>query len=172
MNPLFLVGGETFEILGTDVAYASVAMLVMYVVFAYLLAMTRWGKHVYAIGDDPEAARLSGVRVRRMLLSVYVTAGVVYGIAAWFFIGRIGAASPQAGAGANLDTITAVVIGGTSLFGGRGSIWGTLMGALIVQFARNGLTIIRVDSLWQDLTIGVLIIGAVALDQWVRKIGE
>jgi len=105
-------------------------------------------------------------------LSVYATAGLIYGIAAWFFIGRIGAASPQAGANANLDTITAVVIGGTSLFGGRGSIWGTLIGALIVGGARNGLTILKFDSLWQDFTIGVLIIVAVALDQWVRRVGE
>jgi fructose transport system permease protein len=171
MDPLLLMTGQTFEILDTRVTYGSLALLAMYAVMAYLLAMTRWGRHVYAIGDDPEAARLAGVRVRRMLLSVYATAGVTYGIAAWFFIGRIGAASPQAGGGANLDSITAVVIGGTSLFGGRGSIWGTLMGALIVGGARNGLTLIGVDSLWQDFTIGVLIIGAVALDQWVRRVG-
>lgn len=172
MDQLLLRAGETVEILGTRFTLASFAMLGLFAIFAYILALTRWGKHVYAIGDDPEAARLAGVRVRRMLLSVYVTAGVVYGIAAWFFIGRIGAASPQSGLGLNLDTITAVVIGGTSLFGGRGSIWGTLMGALIVQGARTGLTIIRVDSLWQDLVLGVLIIGAVALDQWVRRVGE
>jgi fructose transport system permease protein len=143
----------------------------MFAVTAYVLAMTRWGRHVYAIGDDPEAARLAGVQVRRMLLSVYTVAGFVYGLGAWFFIGRIGAASPQAGQNANLDSITAVVIGGTSLFGGRGSIWGTLIGALIVGGARNGLTIMGVDALWQDFTIGVLIIFAVALDQWVRRVG-
>lgn len=172
MDPLMLLSGETFQLFDTKVTYGSVAMLVLYALTAYVLAMTRWGKHVYAIGDDPEAARLAGVRVRRMLLSVYAVAGLVYGIAAWFFIGRIGAASPQAGAGANLDTITAVVIGGTSLFGGRGSIWGTLIGALIVGCARNGLTILGVDALWQDFTIGVLIIFAVALDQWVRRVGD
>jgi fructose transport system permease protein len=172
MDPLMLLSGETFEVLGTKVTYGSVAMLGLYALVAYILAMTRWGRHVYAIGDDPESARLAGVQVRRMLLSVYAAAGLIYGIAAWFFIGRIGAASPQAGGGANLDTITAVVIGGTSLFGGRGSIWGTLIGALIVGCARNGLTILGVDSLWQDFTIGVLIIFAVALDQWVRRVGE
>jgi fructose transport system permease protein len=172
MDPLLTFTGETFGVLGTKVTYGSVAMLAMYLVTAYVLAMTRWGKHVYAIGDDPEAARLAGVRVRRMLVSVYAVAGLVYGIAAWFFIGRIGAASPQAGQSANLDSITAVVIGGTSLFGGRGSIWGTLMGALIVGGARNGLTLVGIDSLWQDFTIGVLIIAAVALDQWVRRVGE
>ena len=171
MDPLLLLFGETIDLFGTKIAYGSVAMLLMYALAAYVLSMTRWGRHVYAIGDDTEAARLAGVRVRRMLLSVYAVAGLVYGLAAWFFIGRIGAASPQAGQGANLDTITAVVIGGTSLFGGRGSIWGTLIGALIVGGARNGLTILGVDSLWQDFTIGVLIIFAVALDQWVRRVG-
>jgi len=172
MDPLLRLLGETIDIFGAKITYGSLAMLLMFAVTAYVLSMTRWGKHVYAIGDDPEAARLAGVRVRRMLLSVYAAAGLIYGLAAWFFIGRIGAASPQAGQGANLDTITAVVIGGTSLFGGRGSIWGTLMGALIVSGARNGLTIMGVDALWQDFTIGVLIIFAVALDQWVRRVGE
>jgi len=172
MDPLLLLTGKSVEILGTKVTYGSMAMVVLYLVTAYVLSMTRWGKHVYAIGDDPEAARLAGIRVRRMLVSVYAIAGLIYGIAAWFFIGRIGAASPQAGQSANLDSITAVVIGGTSLFGGRGSIWGTLMGALIVGGARNGLTLVGIDSLWQDFTIGVLIIGAVALDQWVRRVGS
>ena len=172
MDPLMVLLGETVDILGAKITYGSIAMLTMFAIMAYILAMTRWGKHVYAIGDDPEAARLAGVRVQRMLLSVYAVAGLIYGLAAWFFIGRIGAASPQAGGGANLDSITAVVIGGTSLFGGRGSIWGTLMGALIVGGARNGLTIMGVDALWQDFTIGVLIIGAVALDQWVRRVGS
>ena len=142
MDPLLLLLGETVTFFGTKITYGTMAMLLMYALMAYVLSMTRWGRHVYAIGDDPEAARLSGVRVRRMLLSVYAVAGLIYGMAAWFFIGRIGAASPQAGQGANLDSITAVVIGGTSLFGGRGSIWGTLIGALIVGCARNGLTII------------------------------
>jgi len=172
MDPLLLVMDQRIDVMGARITYGSVAMLLMFAVMAYVLSMTRWGKHVYAIGDDPDAARLAGVQVRRMLLSVYATAGLIYGIAAWFFIGRIGAASPQAGASANLDTITAVVIGGTSLFGGRGSIWGTLIGALIVGGARNGLTILKFDSLWQDFTIGLLIIVAVALDQWVRRVGE
>jgi fructose transport system permease protein len=172
MDPLLLVFGETVDVLGTKVAIGSIAMLLVYLLAAYVLAMTRWGRHVYAIGDDIEAARLAGVQVRRMLFSVYAVAGLIYGLAAWFLIGRIGAASPQAGQSANLDTITAVVIGGTSLFGGRGSIWGTLIGALVVGGARNGLTIMGVDALWQDFTIGALIIFAVALDQWVRKVGS
>ena len=91
-------------------------------------------------------------------------------IAAWVLIGRIGGVSPQAGQTANLDSITAVVIGGTSLFGGRGSIIGTLFGALIVGVFRNGLALSGLDVLWQDFTVGVLIIVAVTLDQWIRKV--
>ena len=87
-------------------------------------------------------------------------------------IGRIGGVSPQAGQTANLDSITAVVIGGTSLFGGRGSIVGTLVGALIVGVFRNGLALSGLELLWQDFAVGVLIIVAVTIDQWIRKISS
>jgi fructose transport system permease protein len=170
MDPLLLAMGNSVVILGTKVTYGTIAMLGMYVVMAVVLRTTAWGKHIYATGDDPEAARLAGIRTRRVLISVYATAGCIYAVAAWFLIGRIQSASPLSGAEANLDTITAVVIGGTSLFGGRGRILGTLLGALIVGGARNGLTLIGVDPLWQDFAVGVLVIGAVAMDQWVRRV--
>jgi fructose transport system permease protein len=99
-----------------------------------------------------------------------VTAGVICALGAWALIGRIGSISPQAGQTANLDSITAVVVGGASLFGGRGSIVGTLVGALIVGVFRNGLALSGVDVLWQEFTVGWLIIIAVALDQWIRKV--
>ena len=92
------------------------------------------------------------------------------GDADWTLIGRIGAVSPMAGGTSNLDSITAVVIGGTSLFGGRGSIVGTLVGALIVGVFRNGLALAGLDVLWQEFTVGVLIIVAVTLDQWIRRV--
>ncbi len=117
-----------------------------------------------------EAARLAGVRTNRVLLSVYIVAGLICAVAAWMLIGRIASASPQAGGTANLDSITAVVIGGTSLFGGRGLVVGTLFGALIVGVLRNGLTLAGVDVLWQDFAVGILIIAAVAIDQWIRKV--
>jgi fructose transport system permease protein len=170
MDPLLLATGQTINLFDARVTYGTIAMLAMYLAMAYVLRLTSWGKHVYATGDDTESARLAGIRTRRVLVSVYALAGLIYGIAAWFLIGRIGSASPLSGADANLDTITAVVIGGTSLFGGRGSIWGTLIGALIVGGARNGLTLSGVDSLWQNFAVGVLVIVAVALDQWVRRV--
>ncbi|MFV2063483.1 MAG: ABC transporter permease, partial [Chloroflexota bacterium] len=159
-------------IVDTPIPLASIGMLVMYGIMAYVLRFTAWGRHVYATGDDPESARLTGIRVDRVLLSVYAVAGLIYGIGAWFLIGRIGAASPQSGLGANLDSITAVVIGGTSLFGGRGVIFGTLLGAIIVGTARNGLSIAAIDPLWQDFTVGVLVIVAVTLDQWIRRVAN
>ncbi len=146
-------------------------VLLMYAGVAFALSQTSWGRHVYAVGNDPAAARLAGIRVRAVLLSVYVSAGVVFAFAAWVLIGRVGAATTNSAVDANLDSITAVVIGGTSLFGGRGRVLGTLLGALIVGVFRNGLALARVDVLWQTFAIGVLIIAAVSLDQWIRRTG-
>jgi fructose transport system permease protein len=147
-----------------------VLMLVLYAVFWVVLGNTAWGRHVYAVGDDRESARLAGIRVDRILVTVYLVAGAVYAITAWILIGRVGAASPNAAADANLDSITAVVIGGTSLFGGRGIIVGSLLGALIVGVFRNGLALAGVEVLWQTLVVGVLVIVAVAIDQWIRRV--
>ena len=137
---------------------------------AYVLRRTAFGRHVYATGDDPESAQLVGIHVDRTLVAVYTLAGFLCSVAAWILIGRIGAVSPNAGATANLDSITAAVIGGTSLFGGRGSITGTLFGALIVGVFRNGLALAGLQNTWQELTVGLLIIVAVALDQWIRRL--
>jgi fructose transport system permease protein len=170
MSDLLLWTGNTVNIGDTQITYGSLIMLAMFVGFAYVLKNTAWGRHVYATGDDAEAARLAGVRTTRVLLSVYVVAGLICAVAAWMLIGRIASASPQAGGSANLDSITAVVIGGTSLFGGRGLVVGTLFGALIVGVLRNGLTLSGVDVLWQDFAVGILIIAAVAIDQWIRRV--
>ncbi len=170
MPSLLLWTGNAVELGDTRITYGSILMLVLFAVFAYVLRQTAWGRHVYATGDDAEAARLAGVRTTRVLLGVYVVAGLICAVAAWMLIGRIASASPQAGGTANLDSITAVVIGGTSLFGGRGLIVGTLFGALIVGVLRNGLTLTGVDVLWQDFAVGLLVIAAVAIDQWIRKV--
>jgi fructose transport system permease protein len=144
-------------------------MLAVYLVLSYSLARTAWGRHVYAVGDDSAAARLAGVSVSRVLLSAYVVAGFVYALASWVQIGRSNAAAPNVSPDLNLDSITAVVIGGTSLFGGRGLIWGSLMGAVIVGVFRNGLSLAGVNVLYQTLAVGILIIVAVSVDQWIRK---
>jgi fructose transport system permease protein len=145
-------------------------MIALYLVVAFSLGRTAWGRHVYAVGDDKEAARLAGISVNRVLMSVYLAAGAILAVGAWVQIGRTNAASPNAGIDLNLDSITAVVIGGTSLFGGRGVVWGTLLGALIVGVFRSGLSLAGLDVLYQTLAVGVLIIVAVSVDQWIRKV--
>ncbi|MDH6219663.1 ABC transporter permease [Streptomyces pseudovenezuelae] len=143
--------------------------IVLIVGLWFLLTQTSWGRNVYAVGDDEEAARLTGINTRRTLLSVYVLAGFVYGIAAWQALGRIPNADPNAFQTGNLDSITAVVIGGTSLFGGRGGIPGTVLGALVVTVLTNGLTQAGIDSLYQQVATGILVIVAVAVDRVVRR---
>src|ERR671914_845195 len=170
MSDLLLWTGNTISFGDTRITYGSLIMLGIFAAFWWVLKTTAWGRHVYATGDDAEAARLAGVRTNRVLLSVYIVAGLICAVAAWMLIGRIAAASPQAGLNANLDSITAVVIGGTSLFGGRGLVIGTLFGALIVGVLRNGLTLAGTDVLWQDFAVGVLIIAAVAIGQWIPKV--
>jgi len=168
--PLLHWTGQTIEFFGAKLSYGSLLMLALFLLVWYALNWTAWGRHVYATGDDPAAARLAGIRTDRILMSVYVVAGIVCAIGAWALIGRIGSVSPQAGMMANLDSITAVVIGGCSLFGGRGAIFGTLIGALVVGVFRNGLALAGVDVLWQEFTVGLLIIVAVGMDQWIRKV--
>jgi len=169
LAPVLLKLGSPLDIGGFRLTTGVLVMLAIYAVFAYVLRYTAWGSHVYAVGDDPDAARLAGIQVSRVQLSVYTVAGVIFGLAAWVLIGRVGAASPNSGVDANLDSITAVVIGGTSLFGGRGRIVGTLIGALIVSVVDNGLSLASLDQAYKQLAIGVLIIVAVTADQWIRR---
>lgn len=154
---------------GAEVTYGGIALIVLAFVVWYLLNRTPWGRHVHAVGDDPDAALLAGIQTNRILVSVYVVAGVVCAIGAWISIGRVGTINPESFDQVNLDSITATVIGGTSLFGGRGSLVGSVLGALIVGVFSTGLSLAGVDSYWQYLTIGFLIILAVAVDQWLRR---
>lgn len=149
--------------------YGSVLMVILFGVAWFVLRQTRAGRHVYAVGNNAEAARLSGIPTARLLLGVYAMAGLVYGIASLLLVARTGAGDPNAGQTDNLDSITAVVLGGTSLFGGRGSVVGTLLGALIVGVIRNGLQLIGVASTYQILITGILVILAVSVDQIARR---
>ncbi len=159
---------------GANIPYGVILMLLLAAVLAYALKSTAWGRHVYAVGDDPEAAELAGVSTHRTLMSVYVLGGLICAVAGWVMIGRLGAVSPSASTGqiGNIQAITAVVIGGISLFGGRGSILGALFGALIVNVFQLGLPMAGFDSQWTFLMIGILIIGAVAIDQRIREVSD
>jgi fructose transport system permease protein len=161
--------GNTLKMGSTSIAYGVVLMLALYLVTWLWLRETAPGRHIYAVGNSPEATRLTGIPTDRVLLGVYVLAGVFYGIASLLSVARTGAGDPNAGQTENLDAITAVVLGGTSLFGGRGIILGTLVGAMIVGVFRNGLTLMGVSSVYQILVTGILVILAVATDQMSRK---
>lgn len=161
--------GNTFRIGDTAIVWGAILMLFLYLVVWIALRETAPGRHVYAVGNSPEATRLTGIATDKVLLGVYVMAGVFYGIASLLSVARTGAGDPNAGQTDNLDAITAVVLGGTSLFGGRGIILGTLVGALIVGVFRNGLTLMGVSSVYQILVTGILVILAVATDQLSRK---
>lgn len=164
--------GNTFAIGNTNVAYGTVLMILLYLGIWIWLRDTAGGRHVYAVGNSPEATRLVGIPTERVLLGVYVMAGVFYGIASLLSVARTGVGDPNAGQTENLDAITAVVLGGTSLFGGRGVILGTLIGAIVVGVLRNGLTLMGVDSVYQVLVTGILVILAVTVDQLSRKGGR
>lgn len=170
MPPILNWTGTPIQLGPFRITTGVIIVAILAVIMAFVLSQTSWGRHIYAVGDDAEAARLVGIRVDRVLLSVYTVAGLIYGITAWVQIGRAGTASANAIVDANLDSITAVVIGGTSLFGGRGTIIGTILGALIVGVFRTGLSLAGVDDQWRVFAIGVLVIVAVSIDQWIRKV--
>ena len=161
--------GKTFQVGGTGITYATIVMLALFAVGWFALTQSPTGRHVYALGDNPEAVRLAGVHVRRLLIGVYLFAGLIYGIAALLLVARTQVGDPAAGQTDNLDSITAVVLGGTSLFGGRGTVIGTLIGATIVGVFRNGLTLIGVQVIYQYLVTGILVILAVSVDQLTHR---
>jgi fructose transport system permease protein len=161
--------GSTFGIGGTNILYGTVLMILLYLGVWFWLRETGAGRHVYAVGNNPEATRLVGIATDRVLVGVYVLAGVFYGIAALLLVSRTGVGDPNAGQTENLDAITAVVLGGTSLFGGRGVVLGSLIGAIVVGVLRNGLTLMGVSSVYQVLVTGILVILAVTVDQLSRK---
>ena len=170
--PGLLWFGEAIRLGAFKLTYGSISLLVVAAIVWFMLNRTAWGRHVHAIGDDPDAARLSGIQVQRTLISVYALAGIICGFAGWVAIGRVGSVSPISFDTVNLGSITAVVIGGTSLFGGRASIVGSVLGAIIVGVFNTGLSLAGVDDYWQMFAAGTLVIIAVALDQWLRRASQ
>ena len=139
-------------------------VLVVCAVFHFFLTRTAMGRDIYAIGGNKQAAILSGIPVDSRLTLVYALSGGVAGLGAIVLAGRMNSGYPLAGAGAELDSIAAVIIGGASFFGGVGSVSGTLVGALIIGVLRNGLNLLDVSSYWQTAVIGVVIVMAVWID--------
>jgi fructose transport system permease protein len=170
--PGLLWFGHPLNIGSAAIIYGTFAMLIIAAIVWYMLNRTAWGRHVHAVGDDADAAMLSGIQLDKTLISVYALAGLICGIGAWIAIGRVQSISPIAFETVNLDSITAVVIGGTSLFGGRASIAGSVLGAIIVGVFNTGLSLAGVDSYWQLFASGCLVIIAVAIDQWLRRASQ
>jgi len=151
------------------ISQGALSAAVMAAVFALtwlLLMRTPFGRHVYATGGNPEAAWLAGIRVNRVLLAVYALCGLCAGLAGVLVASRLNAGYPKAGEFYELDAVTAVVVGGTSLFGGRGSIWGTLAGAFFIGILNNGLNLFHVETYDQLMVKGVVLLAAASLDRW------
>jgi ribose transport system permease protein len=158
------------EIAGVPVAFLLV--VVLYVLGHFMLTKTTVGRQIYAVGGNPEAARLSGVNVSRTLVLVYAISGLMSGLAALVLAGRVNSGPPNAGLGIELDTISAVIIGGASFFGGRGTVGGTIIGVFFIAVLRNGFNLLNVPGEFQILLIGVIIVGAVYVDVLRRRAGR
>ena len=146
-----------------------IVMIVGIIAFAVIMRRTTYGLRVYAVGGNRQAAEIAGVSSRQVLFSVYAISGVLAAISGVMLASRVISGPPNLGQGYELDAIAAVVIGGTSLMGGRGSIWGTALGLLLIQTLNNGLDILIVPAYWQDVIKGVLIVAAVAVDVWSTR---
>jgi ribose transport system permease protein len=143
---------------------AFIAVVIVYIIFHIILTHTSLGRHIYAVGGNTAAARLSGINVSKTLVIVYSLSGLMAGLAALMLAGRTNSGFPNAGAGYELDAIAAVIIGGASFSGGSGSIGGTAIGVLLIAVLRNGLVLLNVPTEWQTVAIGLVIIGAVSID--------
>jgi ribose transport system permease protein len=164
---------EDFKVLGGErligVPIPTIIMILVYIAAHMVLTRTRFGRHVYAVGGNPEAARLAGIRTNRVLIQVYTLCGVLTALSGILLASRLNSGQPNAGLMYELDVIAAVVVGGTSLNGGSGSIIGTFIGSMLIGVLRNGLNLLDVESYVQQVVVGVVILLAVMVDQWKRK---
>jgi ribose/xylose/arabinose/galactoside ABC-type transport system permease subunit len=156
---------DSFGALSTSAATAGI-MAAVFVAAWVLLMRTPFGRHVYATGGNPDAAWLSGVAILRVQFTVYAISGLAAGLAGVLVASRLNAGYPRAGEFYELDAIAAVVVGGTSLFGGRGSLWGTLAGAFFIGILNNGLNLFRVSPYDQLIVKGLVLLLAASLDRW------
>jgi fructose transport system permease protein len=167
--PLLHLFGRSLALGGAVITLGVAAMLLVLAFLWYVLTCTAWGRHAYATGDDPESAAMTGIPVRRVREAAYAAAGLISALAGWLMIGRIGSITPTVGELINIEAITAAVIGGVSLGGGRGSILGALLGALIVGSFSLGLRLLGSNAQWITVAIGACTILAVFVDLRLRR---
>jgi ribose/xylose/arabinose/galactoside ABC-type transport system permease subunit len=151
---------------------SAILLLVCYFGVAIFLQRVSLGRHIFAVGGNPQAARVSGINVDGVLVFVYATSGFFAGLAALLMAGRTGSGYPNLGIGAELDAIAAVIIGGASFFGGRGSVLGVFAGVLVMGLLRNGLNLMDISAFWQQTLIGIVILLAVWIDVLRRRSGR
>ncbi len=154
------------------IPFQVVVMAVLFALAAWVMKSTVWGRSVYAVGGNALASRLSGLPVQRLQLSVYILSGLSAALGGIFLASQLGAGAPAAAAGIELSVIAAVILGGTSLSGGKGTIAGTLLGVLILGTLNNGLTLLSVSSYYQEVARGVVLLLAVGLDQLRLRLGK
>lgn len=151
------------------IPYPVIFLIVLAVVLGFILKNTKIGKYVYAIGSNEDASKLSGVNVDRVKLFVYGLSGLMCAISGIILASRLISAQPTEGMGYEMDAIAAVVIGGASLAGGTGTIFGTMLGAFIMTVLKNGLTMLNVSGMWQQVAVGAVVLGAVYIDNLKNK---
>jgi len=171
-----IVSNPDFQAFGVGtvlgVPYIVILLVATFAVFAWLMPRTRFGRYAYAIGSSAKAAQRAGVPVKRWRIAYYVTSGALAAVAGLVFVARTGNAQPSAGLGIELDVITAVILGGTSLNGGRGRIWGTFIGLVLLGVVNNGLILAGVPAFWQNVVKGVILLLAVLYDEIRRNRAE
>lgn len=165
--------GKNFTFIGNakvlGIPFPVIITLIVFLIAYYIINETRFGRYVYALGGNEDSTRLSGINTDRIKMIVYVVSGIAAAISGVIVTSRIGSASPNAGSGYELDAIAAVVLGGTSLSGGEGSITGTIIGAMIIGVLNNGLNLMNVSPFYQSIVKGLVILLAVIIDKRNKK---
>lgn len=173
LDALHALGGGRIPVPGLPRGFPVPALVMLFIVVvgAFTLSRTRFGRHVYAVGGNEAAARLSGVPVHAIKLGVYAISGACAGVASVLMVGQLRSGGPDAGLLYELNAIAAAVIGGASLFGGVGTAWGALIGALLIGVLNNALDLLGVQAFWQEITKGGIILAAVLFDVWTKRDG-
>ena len=166
------LGRTRFEVWGIDIPVAVIVLLLVVAIFYVIMRLTKYGQHMYAIGANPQAARLAGIPLERQVGIAFVLTGATVALASMIVVSQVGAVSPTTGERMEFLALTGVIVGGASLYGGRGSVIGTLVAILILAVLDNGLVLLQVQSFWQEVSRGVLLLGAVIFDQLGRREAE